>query len=496
MKRLVVTVGVFGLAIGIVGASQPPTTPATPTPKSPASHILVLVEQLGAAEYADREAAMVALEKIGTPALDALRVAHHSHDPEIRERAAILFGKLKRLADSDTRLAPKRISLDYKDIPLGTAINDLKARTGLNLTLDPNRVANPLRKVTCRSADLPVWEALEAFCVAAGVRESVSMELDVPKQNGPRRGYIPPPQAPNADAVPIVLIDGAPERLSGSRSTAVRVLALPAAFPGHKVTLGTGEVTLALDVAPAPGIGWQEITGMKITKVIDSNGRAGGAGIDKTVLPTQDPTGMVVFARPGVAMRFDMHGNSILPEHLPNPRIVTIPLKLATSSVRALKRLEGSLFGEIQVPNQTLLTVENPKDNTNVVYDGPGELKFTVTEFKEASGPGALGVMQLQMKYPSDFGLNVRRRGFNLGWPEAPRMGNLGNRVEAFDATGKPFPMSGNVSTSFGDVGLVTVQTYTMTFPHGRGLPAKLVVIGAKQVTVEVPFVLENVPLP
>jgi len=235
---------------------------------------------------------------------------------------------------------------------------------------------------------------------------------------------------------------------------------------------------------------------MKIHKVIDSNGRAGGAGIDKAVLPTHDPTGMVVFARPGVALRFDTNGNSILPEHLPNPRIVTVPLKLATSSAQSLKRLEGSLFGEVQVANQTLVTVGNPKDNLNVWYDGPGDLKFAVIDFKEPSGPGAVGTMQMQMRYPSEFGLNVRRRGFNMGWPEAPRMNSHANRVEAFDAAGKPFTMSGNVSTSFGDAGLMTTQAYTMTFAHGQGLPAKLVVTGSKQVTVEVPFVLENVPLP
>ena len=52
-------------------------------------------------------------------------------------------------------------------------------------------------------------EALDAFCAAAGLKERFQQELEVPKvQITGRRGYTPPPQVPNADAVPIVLVDG------------------------------------------------------------------------------------------------------------------------------------------------------------------------------------------------------------------------------------------------------------------------------------------------
>ncbi len=499
MRRLFVTVGVCGLAVGIATSTEPPTpTPAVPVAKNAPLNIPAIIAQLGSEQYAEREAASAALEKIGPTAIEALQIATRSENPEIRERAGTLLTKLKRLSDSGTRLTAKRVTLDYQDMPLGSAINDLKARTGLNLTLDPSRVANPLRKITCRTGDLPVWEALEAFCVAAELREAFRSELDVPKSTSPRRGYVPPPQAPNADAISVVLFDGTPERLLGNRSSAVRVLVLPAAFPGHKVTLGTGELTMALDITPVPGLGWQDVVGVKVTKLIDSSGRAGGAGVEKNVLPTSDPNGMVVFARPGLAMRFDMNGNTIPPEHLVNPRIVTVPLKLGTPSADSLKRLEGSVFGEIHVPNQPLISVENPGQRTNVAFDGPGEMKFTVLEFKEPPGPGGLGTIKVQLEYPSDFGLMARRRGGfgNMGWPEAPRMGGSGNRVEAFDAAGKPFPMSSNAFSGMSDDGMITMQTYTMTFRPGQGTPAKLVVLGPKLVTVEVPFALENVPLP
>src|SRR5262245_34284152 len=153
MRRLFVAVGACGLlAVGMAGASGDPATPAPPAPPTPPgqspspSEIQARVEKLGSDQFTEREAATAALEKIGLPAANALKAAAKSDVPEVRERAAILLGKMHRAADSTSRLVPKRVTLNYVDIPLGTALNDLKTRTGLNITLDPNRIDNPLRR--------------------------------------------------------------------------------------------------------------------------------------------------------------------------------------------------------------------------------------------------------------------------------------------------------------------------------------------------------------
>jgi hypothetical protein len=500
MRLLLATVGACGIAVGMAVASGEPVAPTPAAPASPStSELRALVEKLGAERYSDREAAAAALEKIGAPAIEALAGAANSDSPEVRERAGAMLVKLRRIAESGNRLVAKRVKLDYKDIPLGTAFNDLKAATGLNITLDPSRIENPLRRVTCKTAELPVWEALDAFCIAAGLREAFVADLAVPKpRNFGRGGYVPPPQIPDADTVPVLLIDGKPQKLPGDRATAVRVLVLPPSFAGHKVTLGTGEISLCLDVTPAPGLNWQDVTGVKISRLIDSAGRVGGAGIEKPATPgNQDPNGMVVFARPGGIgmMRFDANGNAISPDTVPNPRILSVPLKLNSLSSRSLKRLEGSIFGEVQVPNQPLITVVDPKKHVNSAFNGPGELRFTVLDVKEAPGTGGLGTVRVQIESPSAWVVNARKRGWNPGWPEAPRM-TVGNRVEAFDAAGKPFPLAMNGYSDMSDDGMTTIATMTMTFRPGIGLPAKLVVVGPKTVTVEVPFALEDVPLP
>ena len=495
MTRLFAVATMCAVAVGLLDAS--------PTPP-PQDAIKSLVEQLGADRYADREAAAAALEKIGLPALQALQAAATSESLEVRERAAALVVKLHRSAESQSLLLAKRVKLDYRDIPLGTAVNDLKARTGLHIALDANHVANPLRKVTCETAELPVWEALEAFCIAAGLREYFANELDMPKSKAQKHlgGYVPPPSIPNADAVGILLMDGKPDRLAGDRSTAVRVVALPPRFPGHNVTLGTGEVTLCLDVAPAPGLNWVDVVGLRINRVIDSSGRFGSAGSEKPLQSPVDLGGTVAFGGAGFAMRFDSRGNQILPESLPNPRVLPVSLKIATPTARSLKRLEGVVYGEMNILKQPLISVADPKANTNAAFKGPGDLKLTILEVKEASGPGGMGLIRLQIEYPAPWSVNVRRRGFNpafnLGWPERPLHPSLSRTVQAFDARGQEFPIT--LNNSYSDIGsgdgTTNMQTMEFRFRASIGVPAKLVVVGPKRVLVQIPFAMENVLLP
>jgi hypothetical protein len=497
MMQLFLAIGLSALmgtlANGTLAGSTPPS-PAT-APSSP--QIQALIDQLGADQFSERETATMALEKLGRIAADALQAAANSHpSPEVRVRAARLLVNLKRGLESHSRLAARRVKLDYKNTPLGTAVNDLKARTGLPLVLDSSRIANPLRRVSCETAELPVWEALEAFCGAANLREAFQLELDVPRPVGPRRGYVTPPQQPAADTVPITLIDGKPDRLPGARSTAVRVLALPPNFPGHKTTLGTGELSLCLDVTPAPGMNWQEVVGVKVTRILDSAGRVGGSGIEKNPLPSFDPSGMVVFARPGVVMRFDMHGNPIPPECLGNPRVVAVPLKINTPTARSLQRLEGAVYGEVVIPNQHLICITDPKKTTTNWHSGPGDLRFNVLEVKEATRPGELHSIRVQLEFPSPWAVNARRRGWNPGWPDVPRPGT-GHQIQAFDAADKPLPAVNNgIVTDMTDDGALTIQTIQLSFRKETGLPAKLVVVGPRTVIVEVPFILEQVMLP
>lgn len=461
--------------------------------------VVHLIEQLGSEDYVSRETAMAALEKLGAAAIPSLQVAARSENPEVRERAGTLLLRIRRTVDHRVRLTPRTVALDFKNIPLGTAVHDLRFRTGLNLRLDPGGVADPLRPVSCRTADVPVWEALEAFCTAAGLRERFVKDLELPKAKGPRgRGAIPPLD-PQPDSVPIVLIDGKPDRLPGSRSSAVRVLALPPTFSGHRVSLGTGEYGLCLDVTPVPGLNWQGASGVRITRVVDSSGRRGTVGIDRNPLPIFDPTGVFIFARPGVAIRFDNQGNPVPPETIPNPRVVTVPIRIATATAHSLRRFEGSVLGEIKLVNQHLVTIGALRSNIGRVQEGPEDLKVSLQDLREATA-GTPGIIRIQMEFPSPWVLHARRHrldpAFNPGLWTEPSQAAGGRTIYLLDAAGRSIPVQGSSFRDDSDDGMTITQTLQFTIRRESGMPAKIVVAGSRTVQVEVPFVMENVRLP
>ncbi|AWM36488.1 hypothetical protein GobsT_57030 [Gemmata obscuriglobus] len=494
MRRLFAVLGTCGLAIGIATAADPP-------PVVTASQ---LIERLGAGDFREREAATAALHKAGPGAIPLLREALKSDDPEVRQRAAGVLFRLQRTAESTAMLAPKKLRLAYRATPLGTAVNDLSARTGVRIVLDTGRIANPLRTVTCETDELPAWEAIERFCAAAGLEEVHKLELELQKPPQGRRGYVSLPQPPSADAVPVTLADGT-ARLSGGRDTAVRVTALPRTFPGHRVTLGTGETTLCFDIAPAPGLNWQDVIAVRVHKLIDDAGRPGSGG--STPPPPASGGGEVVVAWGGAAggafmpavgaARFDSRtGQPLLPDTVPNPRVVPVPLKLGTPTAKSIKRLEGCVVGEIHVPSQPLITISDPTKHVGRVFDGPGQTRLTVLSMNEK---GNVVTARVAIQYPSPWASSARR-GRNPGglWPEAPRGPGMSMTVQALDASGKVSPYQTlNIDFSdSGDGGQVLVQHLDLGFRNAVGAPAKLVLVGPRPVVVEVPFVLENVPLP
>lgn len=494
MKQALATLAMLSLAL--VAVAAPPA--ARPAPAE-------LVARLGSDDFRTREEAHAALLKCGPEALPALRAALESTDPEIRLRAAPLLTRIQRAADSAPRIATKKVALNYTNVPLGQAVTDLRARTGLPLTLDPARVADPLRKITCVTGELPVWEAVEVLATAAGLCEDFRAELELPKvTNTGRRLIASPPSVPTADAVPVVLVDGK-ERLPAARGSAVRVTPLPRSFTGHRVHLGTGDVALCFDVAPAPGLNWQDVVAVKVTKLIDEHGRFGGSGSMRAyeTAPSEFEDfgvvlgGPVVAFRPGIGMRFDPRtGAPVYPETAANPRVIAVPLKVATPTARSLKRLEGKIFGEIALTNQTLVTLLEPAKRSGTAVEGAGQTRLTVQSATATRDGGTQ--YQVRLEYPSPW-VQSARRGLNPGglFPEAPRPPGQGHTLLAYDASGKQLfaPQHPQNFTDTSDDGLTLINHLTLTYRKGAE-PAKFVVTGPRAAIVEVPFALDNVQLP
>src|SRR5262245_8631504 len=76
-----------------------------------------LVERLGSGEFAERQEATRALDALGEPALDALKLGLRSDDMEVRRRCEELIVRIQRRAESARIVAAKRVQLVYKDTP-------------------------------------------------------------------------------------------------------------------------------------------------------------------------------------------------------------------------------------------------------------------------------------------------------------------------------------------------------------------------------------------
>src|SRR5438552_8800625 len=97
--------------------------PGDAPPGASAERLPALIAGLGSGHFREREAASRELDALGEVALDALRQAVHSADPETRRRAADLIERINTRLTTARILAPTLVALNYKNTPLAEAVD-------------------------------------------------------------------------------------------------------------------------------------------------------------------------------------------------------------------------------------------------------------------------------------------------------------------------------------------------------------------------------------
>jgi hypothetical protein len=153
----------------LVGLGQSPGSVASPNP-DPAA----LVLQLGAPRFADRQAAAVALERLGAPALPALHAARESRDMEIKTRASHLLVKI----ETALLTQPTYVRLDFERVTLSELAQSLCRQTGFKIALYPQNLPRwKNQRVTLRRPQLlPFWRAIDELCDAASLQYNPNMQ--------------------------------------------------------------------------------------------------------------------------------------------------------------------------------------------------------------------------------------------------------------------------------------------------------------------------------
>jgi hypothetical protein len=182
----------------------------------------------------------------------------------------------------------------------------------------------------------------------------------------------------------------------------------------------------------------------------------------------------------------------------------SIRLKLGEKQARTIKELRGKLAAEIEAPESALLTIGDILKASGKTFKGLNGAAVKVIEARrEKSGQYKL---QVEVRLPAspnqlaDFPANViwLNRG---GVPANGTVSLSASEVQQkglalLDAEGQPFLLAS------GQHALATKPSdpivYTLYYQprKGQGEAAKFVLTGRRNVLIEVPFVLRDVPLP
>jgi hypothetical protein len=448
MRTLLLT-AVAGVALTLTGV------PARAADKADADHIARLIEQLGSKKFSQREAAARELDKIGAPALDALKKAAESSDTETRRRATSLLNRINERLDTRELLAPTHVHLKYQDTPLAEAVADFAKKSGYSITLNDEQGKLAGRKITLDTGKTTFWQAFDQFCAKAGLVEGTWQPGMPPGFRGrpvpvppgkpvlPPRGAAapaparavnvvavaqvappaaPPPALPGAPirrgapmipAFPQVNGDqffleaGKPQHLPTSYHGAVRIRALPPDTPVFGPPRGQDEILVPLEVRAEPKVRWQYITGVHVQKALDNNDQKltkvsdegqngiGGGGV---VVPGGGfgPRPMIMIARPRG------WGNNF-----------TVRLKTGDKSSHSLKELQGSVSAQVRTQPAALVTVKDVFSAVNKTVKGKQGTSVTVLEAtKEENGDIKL---RLRMEVPNDVLTESATPGHKVG---------------------------------------------------------------------------------
>ncbi len=533
--RILLPAALLGVALLVLphATSAPGKNPAD------ADSVRKLIEQLGSDRFAERQKA-AALDKIGEPALAALRKACDSTDAETRKRATELVAKIDARVQSAGVLKPTLVHLVYKDVPLSEAVADFKKKSGYSIVLlDPEGKLKDT-KITLDTGKVAFWDALEQFCAKAGLTDAgqgvgginravpggPAIPVPVPVRPAPPRPAQAPgaapaqaPLPPGPKAMPaialrpalaivrpigvgsndqITLQPGKPVRPVDA-STSVRIR--PA--DKKRYMISDAEIALVLEAAAEPKVRWQRVTGVTVSTAVDDN--------DQKLTLLETPA-----APPGPAVRPGLRpAIMILPSRftgMGQTQMVTVRLKPGEKASKSLKTLAGVITGDMLTPARPVLTADNLMKAAGKTFKGPGggEIKVLTAEKKADGSYECRFEFEMPEKVVAETAVAVTTTVAPAppvpnpaGGPARPRVVRphlrryAVNGLTLRDAKGNVLNAAISINLLNGGAAgkkILYVATYRPADKDAPA-PAQLVFTGRRVVSVSIPFSLKGVAL-
>ena len=255
------------LALGICSAAF--AQPATP---GDAGRIADLIKLLASSNYQERVTAQNTLEAIGVPALEQLKAIKQPSDLETSRRVRELVCKIEEKEIARDVLAPRRVRLSIKDMPVRQAVALLAKESGYDIEIADSRADLAQRRITLDTGLVPFWEAYEILRKKGGLAERGPLPhgaVGLPPwflqgailSNARREMVIPTSHR-------ILLTGDSPVRIHSSIAGCVRVRLYE--IPGTKAE----DYRLLLEARPEPRLpGFAYMGSPQVSKALDDVGQ-------------------------------------------------------------------------------------------------------------------------------------------------------------------------------------------------------------------------------
>jgi hypothetical protein len=480
--------------------------------------------------YAEREKAARELEAAGEPALKALKAAQTSADEELRARAALVAEKIERAARSKKLLAAPKLALKFDNVPLDQAVNELSNKTGLRFTLDGAKVANVRRSITLDTGEVPFWEAVQAFYRAASLTEDDAPRDPTPSDQYTRSMRVRRLELSGTQTLTTRLIDGKLE--PAATGAAFRVRALPAAFGQNKYDEQKGEVTVHLDVDSVPALTTIDIVGVEVRKAV-TNDRMALA----PAYPAREMSSLFGdFAFAGAGQQLVIVNGDLVIDGWNGSGGSQFPVTLKThgSRPKQLAELHGVVVARVMTPPEPILTVSdvfgkakgqtfraegltcqvtavNPKagelQTPGRMSVAPRPVATTPAPARAAGTPVDMAGFSVRLVSTGEATNEIVNLPIQIKGKLQPfirlnrRMGATQQHMPEFqvrDADGNLLRVLASRQTESSFDGVTLTQEIQLTIDKpAKGLDGvSFTLTSRRPATVEMPFVLKDVPLP
>lgn len=424
-------------------ADKPAPAPAEKVPAAPS--VEQLIEQLGAADYRQRDAAGQALQALGAKALPALQKAREHPDPEVRRRLAALIPQVENAAV----LQPKRLTLTVTKKPLSKIFEEITKQTGYKVEMWGG---NDQQLYDFKCDNLTFWEAFDRLSQTCGLHLQFGYgddRLRVMHQDG---------------FAPYVCYDGA-FRIAANNFHDSRSIDFSFFQKNTAVARRSQNLSFSFTVCSEPRLPLMGVGEVRVLEAVDSEGRS--------MVPGAGGNGGA-FGGPMMIGRFGYGYRSCVMQ-------AQAALHRPSEEARSLKRMRASVGLTLLVEQKPMVVAEEilkAKGKKTVCGQTTFQIEdVTVTPAKQ---------YQIKMVLTHEDKENPN----DYTW-----LNSLHQRLELQDAKGNKFQVYGQQWQNTSP----TQATMTWTYGHPNGAgdpPTKFIYYVWNTMQHQVSFEFKDLPLP